>query len=318
MSVNVNTAFVQQYSTNIMMLLQQQGSRLRNTVQNYSFVGKAASMAEQFGAVSPVRNQSRHSDTPLISTPQDKRWIYPNDYDWADLIDNQDRLRMLIDPAGPYTQAGVMAMGRAIDDEIISGLLNANNTGENGTVSTSTLYAYNSNSQSVAASTGAASATGLNIAKLRAAKRKLLEAEVDVDNDQLFCVITAKQHDDLLNEAQAVSLDYNTRPVLVDGKISQFMGFNFVHSERIPGGANFNTAINPAITSADSDGSFVTGSRWMVPVYAKSGMALGMWNDVQASVDRRADKRNSWQVYVTGTFGGARLEEKRCVLINCK
>ena len=318
MSVNVNTAFVQQYSTNIMMLLQQQGSRLRNTVTNYSFVGKAASMAEQFGAVSPVRNQSRHSDTPLISTPQDKRWIYPNDYDWADLIDQQDRLRMLIDPAGPYTQAGVMAMGRAIDDEIISGLFNANNTGENGTVSTSTLYAYNSNSQSVAATTGASSATGLNIAKLRAAKRKLLEAEVDVDNDQLFMAITAKQHDDLLNEAQAISLDYNTRPVLVDGKISSFMGFNFVHSERIPGGANFNSSINPAITSSDADGSYVTGTRWMVPCWAKSGMALGLWNDVQASVDRRADKRNSWQVYVTGTFGGARLEEKRCVIINCK
>ena len=318
MSVNVNTAFVQQYSTNIQMLLQQQGSRLRNAVQNYSFQGKAASMAEQFGQVTPVRNQSRHSDTPLISTPQDKRWIYPNDYDWADLIDNQDKLRMLIDPAGPYSMAGVWAMGRAIDDEIISGFFNANNTGENGTTSTNTLYAYNSNSQSVAANVGASSATGLNIAKLRLAKRKLLEADLDVDNDQLFCVISAKQHDDLLNEAQAVSLDYNSRPVLVEGKISQFMGFNFIHSERIPGAPNFNSSINPAITSADSDGSYVAGSRWMVPVFAKSGMALGMWNDVQASVDRRPDKRNSWQVYVTGTFGGARLEEKRCVLINCK
>lgn len=318
MSVNVNTAFVQQYSTNIMMLLQQQGSRLRNTVMNYSFVGKAASMAEQFGSVSPVRNQSRHSDTPLISTPQDKRWIYPNDYDWADLIDQQDRLRMLIDPSGPYTQAGVMSMGRAIDDEILSGCFNANNTGENGTTSTSSLYAYNSNSQSVAAATGAASATGLNIAKLRAAKKILLQSEVDIDNDPLFMVITAKQHDDLLNEAQAVSLDYNSRPVLVDGKINAFMGFNFIHSERIPGGANWNTAINTSISSSDADGSYVTGSRWMVPFWAKSGMALGMWNDIQASVDRRADKRNSWQVYVTGTFGGARLEEKRCGLINCK
>lgn len=318
MSVNVNTAFVQQYSTNIMMLLQQQGSRLRNTCMNYSFVGKAASMAEQFGQVSPVRNQSRHSDTPLISTPHDKRWIYPNDYDWADLIDQQDRLRMLIDPAGPYTQAGVMAMGRAIDDEIISGFFNANNTGENGTVSTSTLYAFNSNSQSIAATVGASAATGLNIAKLRAAKRKLLEAYVDVDNDPLYCVITAKQHDDLLNEAQAISSDYNPTPVLVNGKISSFMGFNFIVTERIPGGSGFNTAINPSITSADSDGSYVTGSRWMVPVYSKSGLALGLWNDIQASVDRRADKRNSWQVYVTGTFGSARLEERRCVIINCK
>lgn len=318
MSVQVNTAFVQQYSTNVMMLLQQQGSRLRSTVMNYTFQGKAASMAEQFGNVSPVRNQSRHSDTPLISTPQDKRWIYPNDYDWADLIDQQDRLRMLVDPSGPYTMAGAWAMGRAIDDEIISGVLNSNNTGENGTTATGTLYAYNSNSQSVAATVGASAATGLNVAKLRAAKKILLQAEVDVDNDQLFMAITAKQHDDLLNEVQAINLDYNTRPVLVDGKISSFMGFNFVHSERIPGGASFNSAINTGVTSADSDGSYVANTRWMVPFWAKSGVGLGMWNDIQTSVDRRPDKRNSWQVYVTGTFGAARLEEKRCGIINCK
>ena len=317
MSFNINTAFVQQYSTNIMMLLQQQGSRLRNVVQNYSFQGKAASMAEQFGSVSPVRNQARHSDTPLISTPQDKRWIYPNDYDWADLIDNQDRLRMLIDPAGPYTQAGVMAMGRAIDDEIISGFFGVNNTGENGTVSTNTLYAYNSGSQIIAGTTGASAATGLNIAKLRAAKKKLLEAELDVDNEQLFCVISAKQHDDLLNEAQAISLEYNTRPVLVDGRIMSFMGFNFIHSERIPGASGFNTSINPGVSTGSTDGTYTTGSRWMVPVFAKSGVALGLWNDIQATVDRRPDKRNSWQVYVTATLGAARLEEKRCVIINC-
>jgi len=317
MSFNVSTAFVQQYSTNVQMLLQQQGSRLRSSVQNMKFQGKAASMAEQFGSVSPVRNNSRHSDTPLISTPQDKRWIYPNDYDWADLIDNQDKLRMLIDPTSSYAMAGAWAMGRAIDDEIISGILNSNNTGENGTSATGTLYAFNSNSQSVAAATGASSATGLNIAKLRAAKKILLQAEVDVDNDQLFCVITAKQHDDLLNEAQAISLDYNSKPVLVDGRITQFMGFNFIHSERIPGGANFNTNINPAIASGSTDGTFTTGSRYMVPFYAKSGVALGVWNDITTSIDRRADKRNSYQVYVTGTFGGARMEEKKVGLINC-
>lgn len=316
MSFNVSTAFVQQYSTNVQMLLQQQGSRIRNAVQNMRFQGKAASMAEQFGQVSPVRNQSRHSDTPLISTPQDKRWIYPNDYDWADLVDNQDKLRMLIDPSSSYAMAGAWAMGRAIDDEIISGFFNSNNTGENGTSATGTLYAYNSNSQSVAATVGGSAATGLNIAKLRAAKRKLLEAEVDVDNDPLFAIITAKQHDDLLNEAQAISLDYNTKPVLVDGKITQFMGFNFIHSERIPGGANFNTVINPAISTGSSDGTYTAGSRYMIPVFAKSGMALGVWNDITTSIDRRADKRNSYQVYVTGTFGAARMEEKKCVIIN--
>lgn len=311
MSFNVSTAFVQQYTTNVMMLLQQQGSRLRNSVQNYKFQGKAASMAEQFGQVSPVRNQSRHSDTPLISTPQDKRWIYPNDYDWADLIDNQDKLRMLIDPTSQYAMAGSWAMGRALDDEIISGVFNSNNTGENGTNATGLLSAYNGGSQAVASNVGASAATGLNIAKLRAAKKILMSAEVDIDNDPLYMVITATQHDNLLNEAQAISLDYNSKPVLVDGRITSFMGFNFIHSERIPGGASFNAAINPSLTG------YTTGSQWMVPFWAKSGMALGLWNDITTSVDRRADKRNSYQVYVTGTFGGARLEEKRCGFITC-
>lgn len=317
MSFNVNNAFVQQYSTNVMMLLQQQGSKLRNAVQSYKYMGKAVSVAEQFGSVSPIRNQSRHSDTPLISTPQDKRWMFPNDYDWADLIDNQDKLRMLIDPTSSYAMAGAWAMGRAIDDEIISGFFNANLTGENGTTSTGLLSAFGSGSQMVGATVGASAATGMNIAKLRRAKRILMEGLVDVDNDQLVAVISARQHDDLLNEAQAISLDYNTKPVLVDGKISAFMGINFIVSERIPGAAGFNTAINPSVPTGSSDGQYTTGSRFMVPVFAKSGMSLGVWNDMVTTIDRRPDKRNSYQVYVTGTFGATRLEERRCVIINC-
>jgi hypothetical protein len=305
MSVNITTAFVQQYSTNIMMLLQQQGSRLRQAVTEYGFVGKAASVCEQFGAVSPVKNQGRHSDTPLISTPQDRRWIYPNDYDWADLIDNQDRLRMLIDPAGPYTQAGVMAMGRAIDDEIVNGIFAAGTSGENGTVSTGLLSAYGSGSQVVASTVGASAATGLNVAKLRNAKKILMQSEVDIDNEQLFVAISATQHDNLLNEVQAINLDYTDRPVLVEGRIRAFMGFNFIHSERIPGAGSYNGSVTP------------TASHYYVPFWAKSGVALGIWNDVSASVDRRPDKRNSWQVYVTGTFGGTRLEEKRVGYIDC-
>lgn len=299
MSNFVNAAFVQQYSTNIAMLLQQQGSRLRACVTENTFHGKAASMVEQFGAVSPVKNQGRHSDTPLISTPQDKRWIYPTDYDWADLIDNQDRLRMLIDPAGPYTMGGVWAMGRAMDDEIINGIFGSNQTGENGTT-TVALPA----GQIVAATVGSTGNTGLNVAKLRAAKKLLMAAELDLDTEQLFCGITATQHDNLLNEVQAINLDYTDKPVLVEGRIRSFMGFNFVHTERIPGGASYQ-------------GSIATGGAYFVPCWAKSGVALGVWNDVQADVAKRPDKRNSWQVYVTGTFGGARIEEKRVVQINC-
>lgn len=303
MSNSITTSFVQQYSTNVAMLLQQTTSRLREAVQVQAITGaKAATLVDQFGAVNPVKNLSRHADTPLIGVPEDRRWVYPSDYDWADLIDNQDKLRLLIDPTSPYAMAGAMAMNRAIDDEILLGIFNSNNTGETGSTATGLLSAYNSGSQVIASTTGSGgTATGLNIAKLRAAKKILMKAEVDIDNDQLFMVIGADDHDSLLNEAQAISLDYNTKPVLVDGRITQFMGFNFIHSERMPGGGSAVSGL-PTVTGGDS--------RYL-PFWAKSGVALGMWNDVQTSIDKRADKRNSTQVYVTGTFGGTRLEEKR-------
>jgi len=291
MSFNVSTHFVQQYTTNVQLLLQQKGSKLRDAVTIGSYQGKAAKAIEQVGSVNAQKRTVRHGDTPLISTPADARWVYPNDYEWADLIDDQDKLRMLIDPQSSYALNGAYALGRAMDDEIIEAFFGTAKTGENG--STNTTFPA---SQDVDADVGAAGATGLNIAKLREAKKILMANEVDIDNDPLFCVITAEQHDDLLNEAQAISLDYNTRPVLVDGKITAFMGFNFIHTERL-----------------GVDGS----SYRRVPAFAKSGMHLGMWNDINTMISERDDKGYATQVYVKGTFGATRTEEEKVVEIKC-
>jgi hypothetical protein len=291
MSFNVTTHFVQQYTTNVQLLLQQKGSKLRNTVTVGSYTGKAAKAIEQVGPVTAQKRTIRHGDTPLISTPADARWVFPVDYEWADLIDDQDKLRMLIDPTSSYAQNGAYALGRAMDDEIIAAFFGTSKTGENG--STNTPFG---SGQDVAVATGSTGATGLNISKLREAKKILMENEVDVDTDPLFCIITAEQHDDLLNEAQAISLDYNTRPVLVDGKMTAFMGFNFIHTERLP----------------------VDGSSYRrVPAFAKSGMHMGLFNDISTMISERADKGYSTQVYVKGTFGATRTEEGKVVEIKC-
>jgi hypothetical protein len=291
MSFNVTTHFVQQYTTNVQLLLQQKGSKLRNTVTVGSYTGKAAKAIEQVGPVTAQKRTIRHGDTPLISTPADARWVFPVDYEWADLIDDQDKLRMLIDPTSSYSQNGAYALGRAMDDEIISAFFADAKTGENGSTTTSF-----GSGQDVVVGTGSTGATGLNISKLREAKKILMANEVDIDNDPLFCIITAEQHDDLLNEAQAISLDYNTRPVLVDGKITAFMGFNFIHTERLP-----------------LNGS----SQRRVPAFAKSGMHLGLFNDINTMISERADKGYATQVYVKGTFGATRTEEGKVVEIVC-
>ena len=287
MSFQVSTAFVQQYTTNVALLLQQRGSKLRDCVTVGSYSGKAAKAVEQIGAVTAQARTSRHADTPLISTPHDARWVFPTDFEWADMIDDQDKLRMLIDPTSPYAVNGAYALGRAMDDTIITAALGAAMTGENG--STSTPFATGTQTIVVGA-------TGLTVAKLRLARRTLMAAEVDPSVDQLYVAATAQQLDNLLGTTEVTSSDYNTVKTLVSGDIDTFLGFKFIQVERL-----------------GLDGS---GDRRCI-AWAKSGLHLGMWNDITTKVSERADKSYATQVYVKGTFGATRTEEKKVVEIIC-
>jgi hypothetical protein len=287
MSNQITVATVQQYTTNVQLLLQQRGSKLRDAVTMGSYVGKAAKAVEQIGQVTAQKRTSRHADTPLIETPHDARWVFPQDYEWADLIDDQDKLRMLIDPTSPYAINGAYAIGRGIDDEIISAFFGTSKTGENGSTDT----AFDTSNQQVGADS-----SGLTVAKLREAKKILASNEVDLDMDPLYIAVTATQLDNLLATTQVTSSDYNSVKTLVEGRVDTFMGFKFIHCERL-----------------GVDGS----SNRRVPAWARSGMHLGMWNDINSRITERDDKSYSTQVYVKGTFGATRTEEGKIVEILC-
>ncbi|BCV06009.1 MAG: hypothetical protein CM15mV123_230 [uncultured marine virus] len=84
MSINVTTAFVQQYSANVQMLSQQMGSLLRDAVRVESVTGKNA-FFDQIGKVTAQKRTTRHSDTPQIDTPHARRRVSLVDYEFADL-----------------------------------------------------------------------------------------------------------------------------------------------------------------------------------------------------------------------------------------
>lgn len=287
MSFEITTAFVQQYATNVALLLQQRGSKLRDCCTVGSYTGKAAKTVEQIGAVTAQVRTSRHSDTPLISTPHDARWVFPTDFELADLIDDQDKLRMLIDPTSSYAINQAYAHGRSLDDLIISAALGDARTGENGTTTTGFATA----TQQIAAA-----ASGLTIAKLRTAKKIFMRNEVDMDMDELYIAVTAEQVEDLLATTEVTSSDYNTVKALVQGDIDTFMGFKFKHIERL-----------------GVDGS---GARRCI-AWAKSGMHVGIWDDINTRIGERPDKSYSTQVYTKSTFGATRVEEKKVVEILC-
>jgi len=304
MSVNIPTHYVSQFSTNLQLLLQQKGSKLRGTVTEGKYSGKAASPVDQVAAVAAQRVVGRFQAMPRVDALLDRRWVYPVDYDLPQLIDTFDKLRLITDPQSTFATNAMLAMGRAMDDEIIASYFGDAKTGETGGTTTAFGTALSTaGGQNVSVGVGG-TASGFNVAKMREAKRLLMANEVDFDMDQIISVVTSTQHDNLLNEVQIISSDFNgtDRPVLKEGMVTRFLGIDVKQCERLQ-------------TGTDD----VAGTSRMVPIYAKSGVHLGIWNDIENSIGQREDIRGKpYQLYSVGTFGATRIEEKKVVRVWCR
>jgi len=286
----IETSFVNDYTSNVELLLQQKGSKLRPTVRVESFIGENADFIEQVGKVRAVKRTQRHADTPLVPTPMDRRWCFPTDYEIADLIDKQDRLRQIIDPTSPFAMAQSAALTRGMDDAIFEGAFGSNQTGQ---TPASTSVAFDSNNLI------AAGGTDLTIDKLREIKTGMLQAEVDFESEVVTGVIDPVQLENLLQTTEVTSADYNTVKALVQGDIDTFMGFKFITSNRLPGGVDYSP-----------DGSVtVAANTTRALFYAQSGLGLGIWGDVSTRIDELPTKSFATQVYACATFGGTRLQE---------
>jgi hypothetical protein len=282
MSNQITTAFVEQYSSNIQMLSQQKGSLLRDKVRLETVVGKNA-FFDQVGSVTATVRTSRHSDTPQVDTPHSRRRVSLVDYEFADLIDDLDKVKMLADPTSSYAMAAAFAMGRAMDDAVISAATGTAFTGVAGGTSTAL----------PAGQIIAESGTGrFTIAKLRTAKQILDLADVDPSLPR-YVVVGPKQITDLLVTTEVTSSDFNTVKALASGDVNSFLGFNFVVSNRLSVGSSIRDCI----------------------AFVNDGIALAVGKDVTARIDERADKGYATQVYYSAAFGATRMEEEKVVKI---
>ena len=288
MSTQITTAFVEQYSSNVTMLSQQMGSLLRNAVDVETIRGKNA-FFEQIGATAAVVRSTRHAATPQIDTPHSRRRVSLADYEWADLIDDLDKVRMLIDPTSTHAKAAANAMGRSMDDVIITALGGSSDTGVAG----GTAVALPSSQKPFAAS----QTDGLTIAKLLSAKFLLDNADVDPSLKR-FLLCSPKQIQDLLATTEVKSSDFNTVKALAQGSITSFLGFDFISSTRLPfDGSNADDRLCYAFT--------------------EDAIKLAVGKDVTARIDERADKSYATQVYYSMAIGATRMEENKVVQIAC-
>lgn len=305
MSSEITVAQVQQYSANVFHLAQQKGSRLRPLVRQETQKGKNA-FFDRIGAVTAVLRTTRHSDTPQIDTPHSRRRVSLGDYEWADLIDDQDKIRMLIDPQSEYAMAAMWALGRAMDDVIIAAATGTAYGGETGSSSV-----VLPDSQKYCANNGSAF-SNLNVLTLRAVKKMFDAADVDESIPRYFA-IGSSQLQSLLGQTEVTSSDYAMVKALVSGEVDTFMGFKFIRTERLST-ADYTAS---ATTGAVGSGTSNAGARKCF-AWAQDGVLLSVGEDMVGRIDVRPDKGYSTQVYARMSIGSTRMEEVKLVEVGCK
>ena len=156
--------FTTQFSTNLELLLQQMGSKLRGKTREGFHVGKMASPVNQIGAISLKAPAGRFAPKNRTDAEFVRRWVFPQEGEIDQLIDSFDELQTIVDPKSEYVENAGNAVGRAWDDVII---LQSTATAYIGQDAGShTTEAFSSTYQVSKSFGSGATSSGLSVAKL--------------------------------------------------------------------------------------------------------------------------------------------------------
>lgn len=288
--------FTAQYSSNLELLLQQMESLLRPHVTTQGgLVGKMASPVTQYSSITMKAPRGRFSPVDHVNPYSIRPWMFPQPGELVELIDSYDRLQTIVDPTSGYVKAAAAATGRFWDDGIIAAATGSRQIGTD--IGNLIPDNFSTSLFQVSASFGASAAAGLLVSKIIEARRILAHYHNDLDADPPILVIGSQQEADLLNQTQVVSTDFNPKPVLVDGRVRQFLGCRIVVSERLAWSSNTRTCF----------------------MFVKSGMTLGLWKDMENYIGIREDlSGRPWQLTTQTMFGPVRTQDGKVISILCQ
>lgn len=285
MSNFVTEAFVQQFADNFLHLSQQMTSRFERAVAIESGIKGTSKSINRLGQRTAQRRTSRHGDTPINDQPHSTRYVDLFDWEDGDMLDDQDKIRLMTDPTSEYTRAMVQALSRAKDDVIIQAL--------SGVARSSTGNVALPLTQKIAVG-----GTGLTKAKMIQARKLFRANEADEENGQdLFLGYSSTALSDLLSDTTLTNSEVNTVLSLQSGQLrdGKLMGFTMIPSERF---------------------AKVSTTRYLY-AWAKTGVVLGIGEEIKVRIGEDPGKGYNMRPYAKMSLGAVRVEEEKVVEIAC-
>lgn len=291
--------YVQGFRANLNLLPQQMDNRLLGCVDTDLAYGEPGTSfnCDDIGASQPAPVTTRVPNSPEGFLEQVRRGGHFEAFADGKFIDNRDKARELSDPSNATMKSIMAGKARYMEDKIIDTLFGTTYSGQNLTTANTfpagQIIAVDSrenlhDDESVAA----AGNLGLTVGKLITANVMLDRSELDGER---YFGWTSYEKAQLLASTPVTSGDYANVKALVEGKITEFMGFRFVRTERMP--------VASGITKCGA---------WIKPAIQYKAREI-----ITAKITQREDKSFRWYAYYETEHAGARHYDNGVVQVLC-
>lgn len=283
----ISSSFITQFSPTVHTLVRERSAKLGQIFMTEDAPGEKH-MFDRVGSLNVYEITGEAADTNIQNAAHSRRMATLRKYAGHVGLDDINKIKMLLDPTNAYTLALADAHGKNYDIECYTQMLGTAATGKDG----SGTQAFDTSNYQIAHGS-----TGLTVAKLHQGLRILEAGELDIDSVQLYLAAGAFAVEDLLtdttNGVQLTSFDYQDSKALVDGKLPNFRGMNFIRTQRVP--------------------DHTAGSVRRALLFTRDCMKVAVRNGLEIKTAERADKEYLLQISAYMRFGAVRMEEKLAV-----
>lgn len=291
--------YVQGFRANLNLLPQQLENRLLGCVDAdlaYSEPGTSFN-CDDIGASTPAPVTSRAPATPGGFLDQVRRGGHFEAFGDGKWIDNRDKARELSDPSNATMKSIMAGKARFMEAKIIDTMFGTTYSGQTLTTANTFPAAQviavddrqNLHDDEAVAASGN---LGLTVGKLITAGAMLDRSELDGER---YFAWTSYEKAQLLSSTPVTSSDYASVKALVEGKITEFMGFRFVRSEQMP--------VASSITDC---------AAWI-----KSAIEYKAREIITAKIEQMQANSYRWHAYYETEHAGARRYDTAVVKVRC-
>lgn len=283
MAITIDKVYIQTFERNVRHLAQQADTRLRRFVTEKATDGQKHNW-ERLGSGEASLKAAARVATPTSDLPWSRRVSLAQTYHMGETVEQEDVVQMLIDPNSNVSAAIANGMKRKIDDILIAA---ATGTALNGDGTTSTFPA----GQVVGDGTGV-----ISIDNILEVQEKFYKNDIDPDESKVMVISPTVQRK-LMSLMEVTSGDYQNSKALATGMLPNWMGFDWVVSNRL-----------------------LVPSAGQISCLAFTKRALGFQvnRDITAKVAEDPSLSFAWRIYAAMTMGAVRTEDEHIVHLKVK